>query len=140
MSIAGKFGIRAKEVPALLKLAREWEKKSVEDLGRRYEEMVPEYEIKENIMKSVICMFDSGYTLPQGREVINYYYPLQYGYDRLIEMAKEGKKRVAGKAEGDGPYRYGQALLLRSGNSHTGRYSKMVFKLWRGSKKTGFPD
>jgi 4-hydroxyphenylacetate decarboxylase large subunit len=27
-------------------------------------------------MRSVICMFDSGYTLPQGREVINYYYPL----------------------------------------------------------------
>ena len=41
-------------------------------------------------MRSLICMFDSGYTLPQGREVINYFYPLQYGYDGLIKMCEEG--------------------------------------------------
>lgn len=47
-------------------------------------------------------MFDSGYTLPQGREVINYYYPLQYGFDGLIEMARQKKAQVAGRADGDG--------------------------------------
>ncbi|SDF27905.1 4-hydroxyphenylacetate decarboxylase large subunit [Sporolituus thermophilus] len=102
VSIAGKFGIRAEEVPALLKLARTWAGKSVDDLGHKYEQMVPEYSVKEQVMRSVICMFDSGYTLPQGREVINYYYPLQYGYDGLIAMAKERKARVAGRADGDG--------------------------------------
>lgn len=102
VSIAGKFGIRQEEVPAMLQLAREWVGKSVDDLSNKYEKMVPDYELKENIMKSVICMFDSGFTLPQGREVINYYYPLQYGIGGLIEMAKEKKKEVAGKADGDG--------------------------------------
>lgn len=51
--------------------------------------MVPEYPIKEAVMRSLICMFDSGYTLPQGREVINYFYPLQYGYDGLIKRVKK---------------------------------------------------
>lgn len=101
-SIAGKFGMRAEEVPALVKLAREWVGKSVDDLGHKYEQMVPEYRMKEQIMRSVICMFDSGYTLPQGREVINYYYPLQYGFDSLIEMCNECKDTVAGRAHGDG--------------------------------------
>ncbi|MBE3140367.1 MAG: 4-hydroxyphenylacetate decarboxylase large subunit, partial [Thermoplasmata archaeon] len=50
----------------------------------------------------IICMFDSGYTLPQGREVINYYYPLEYGFDGIIKMAEELKAKVAGKADGDG--------------------------------------
>ncbi|WP_097027402.1 4-hydroxyphenylacetate decarboxylase large subunit [Clostridium peptidivorans] len=102
VSIAGKFGIRKEEVPALVTLAKEWVGKSVEDLGHKYEQIVPSYEIKENIMKSLICMFDSGFTLPQGREVINYYYPLQYGFDGLIKMAEECKKEVAGNADGDG--------------------------------------
>lgn len=36
------------------------------------------------------CMFDSGYTHLQGREVvINYFYPLQYGYDGLIKMCED---------------------------------------------------
>ena len=102
VSIAGKFGIRADEIPALLKLAKSWINKSVDDLGHKYEQMVPEYGIKEEVMRSVICMFDSGYTLPQGREVVNYYFPLQYGYDGLIEMAAKGKSKVAGRADGDG--------------------------------------
>ncbi|MBM7871150.1 4-hydroxyphenylacetate decarboxylase large subunit [Clostridium pascui] len=102
VSIAGKFGIRKEEVPALVTLAKSWVGKSVEDLGHKYEQMVPSYQIKENIMKSLICMFDSGFTLPQGREVINYYYPLQYGFDGLIKMAEECKREVAGNADGDG--------------------------------------
>jgi len=102
VSIAGKFGMRKEEIPPLVKLAKLWYNKSVDDLGNRYERMVPDYDIKENIMRSVVCMFDSGYTLPQGREVINYYYLLQYGFDGLIEMAIEKKNEVAGLAGGDG--------------------------------------
>ncbi|MFC2036662.1 4-hydroxyphenylacetate decarboxylase large subunit [Chloroflexota bacterium] len=102
VSIAGKFGIRQEEVPAMLQVARAWVGKSVDDLGHKYEQMVPGYEVKEAIMKAVVCMFDSGYTLPQGREVINYYYPLQYGFDELIDMACQAKGKVAGRADGDG--------------------------------------
>ncbi|MCT4606167.1 MAG: 4-hydroxyphenylacetate decarboxylase large subunit [Marinisporobacter sp.] len=102
VSIAGKFGMRKEEIPVLVKLAKEWVGKSVDDLGHKYEQMVPEYEMKENIMRTLICMFDSGFTLPQGREIINYYYPLQHGFDALIEMAKDCKNKVAGRADGDG--------------------------------------
>ncbi len=102
VSIAGKFGMRQEEVPALLHAARSWVGKSVDDLGHKYEQMVPEYATKEAIMRSVVCMFDSGYTLPQGREVINYYYPLQFGFDGLIRMAREKKTEVAGRPDGDG--------------------------------------
>jgi len=102
VSIAGKFGIRQEQVPALLRVARAWVGKSVDDLGHKYEQIVPGYEVKEAIMKSVVCMFDSGYTLPQGREVINYYYPLQYGFDGLIAMAQERRAQVAGRPDGDG--------------------------------------
>ncbi|MCX6113305.1 MAG: MFS transporter, partial [Proteobacteria bacterium] len=102
VSLAGKFGVRQEEVPAMLKIAHLWHGKSVDDLGHKYEQMVPDYEIKEKIMRNLICMFDSGYTLPQGREVINYYYPLQYGFDGLIKMAEEMKNKVAGRADGDG--------------------------------------
>ncbi|MCM0647516.1 4-hydroxyphenylacetate decarboxylase large subunit [Clostridium swellfunianum] len=102
VSIAGKFGMRQEEIPVLVKLAKEWVGRSVDDLGHKYEQMVPGYQVKENIMKSLICMFDSGFTLPQGREVINYYYPMQYGFDGLIDMAMECKAAVAGNADGDG--------------------------------------
>jgi len=102
ISIAGKFGMRQEEIPALLKLAKSWVGKSVDDLGHKYEQMVPGYEVKEALMRNLICMFDSGYTLPQGREIINYYYPLEYGIDGLIEMATELKSKVAGRADGDG--------------------------------------
>ncbi|MBI5440592.1 MAG: MFS transporter, partial [Deltaproteobacteria bacterium] len=81
VSVAGKFGVRQEEIPALLKIARSWVGKSVDDLGHKYEQMVPGYETKEAIMRNIVCMFDSGYTLPQGREVINYYYPLHLGFD-----------------------------------------------------------
>lgn len=121
VSIAGKFGMRQEEIPALLKLAKAWVGKSVDDLGHKYEQMVPEYEIKEAIMRNIVCMFDSGYTLPQGREVINYYYPLEYGIDGIIEIAKERKAKVAGRADGDGMvgtnrvYNYEAVILMMEG-------------------------
>ncbi|MBN1140047.1 MAG: 4-hydroxyphenylacetate decarboxylase large subunit [Anaerolineae bacterium] len=102
VSIAGKFGMRQEEVPAMLRTARAWVGQSVDDLGHKYEQMVPGYDVKEAIMKSVVCMFDSGYTLPQGREVVNYYYPLQYGLDGLVAMAEGKKAQVAGRPDGDG--------------------------------------
>jgi 4-hydroxyphenylacetate decarboxylase large subunit len=102
VSIAGKFGMRQEEIPALLKLAKMWYGKSVDDLGNKYEKMVPNYDTKEKIMRNIVCMFDSGFTLPQGREVINYYYPLEYGYEGLKDIAKELKDKVAGRADGDG--------------------------------------
>ncbi|MFA6584370.1 MAG: 4-hydroxyphenylacetate decarboxylase large subunit [Elusimicrobiaceae bacterium] len=102
VSIAGKFGMRQEEVPALLKLAKLWQGKSVQDVALRYEKLVPDYETKENIMRAIVCMFDSGYTLPQGREVINYYYPLQHGFDGIIKIAREMADKTAGRADGDG--------------------------------------
>lgn len=102
VSIAGKFGIRAEQTPALIALARAWEGRSVEALGHKYEMLIPDYQVKENIMKSVICMFDSGYTIPQGREVVNYYYPLQYGLDGIKNFALEQRDQAAGNADGDG--------------------------------------
>jgi 4-hydroxyphenylacetate decarboxylase large subunit len=121
VSIAGKFGMRREEIPALLHTAREWVGKSVDDVGHKYEQMVPEYPMKEAIMRAIVCMFDSGYTLPQGREVINYYYPLEYGFDGLIQMAKERKAEVAGRADGDGLvgmnrlYNYEAVILILEG-------------------------
>jgi 4-hydroxyphenylacetate decarboxylase large subunit len=102
VSLAGKFGIRQEEVPATLRIAREWYNKSVDDCCRKYEKMIPEYPIKEAIMRNVICQFDSGYTLPQGREVMNYFYPLQYGFDGVIALCEKRKAEVAGRADGDG--------------------------------------
>lgn len=121
VSIAGKFGIRSEEVPALCRIARQWYKKSVDDLGNRWERKVPSYKLKEKIMRTMICMFDSGYTLPQGREVMSYYYPLEYGFDKLLEMCKELRDEVAGNADGDGIagmdrlYFYESCIVLMEG-------------------------
>lgn len=102
ISVGGKYGIRLEKVPSLHRLAYAWAGKSVEDVSRTYEKMVPEYPIKEAIMKSVVCQFDSGYTIPQGREVMNYYFPLEYGFDGLIELCEDRAAEVAGEARGDG--------------------------------------
>ena len=121
VSIAGKFGMRCEEIPALLHIAKQWVGKSVDDLGHKYEQMVPDYATKEAIMRAIVCMFDSGYTLPQGREVVNYYYPLEYGFDALIQMARDKKAEVAGRADGDGLvgmnrlYNYEAVVLILEG-------------------------
>ena len=101
-SIAGKFACRQEEMGAYRKLAGMWAGKSVDDLRTKYESMVPDYKFKESLMRSIICIIDSGYTVPQGREVTDYYYPLQYGFDRLKEICEERKSEVAGNADGDG--------------------------------------
>ena len=115
MSIAGKFGLRKEEMPILMEVAKKWKDKSVDDVGHKYEQLVPEYNEKEAIMRSVICMFDSGYTIPQGREVINYYYPLQYGIDGIIEICRESIGKVAGSPDMDRLYFYKSVLAILEG-------------------------
>ncbi len=115
ISIAGKFGLRKEEMPILVKTAKRWFNKSVDDLGHKYEQLVPGYETKEEIMRAVICMFDSGYTLPQGREVINYYYPLQYGLAGLLNFCKEKQDEAAGSPEMDRLYFYKAVQIMLEG-------------------------
>lgn len=111
LSIAGKFGLRKEELPILLETARRWQNKSVEDVGHKYEQCVPEYKEKEAIMRAVVCMFDSGYTLPQGREVIDYYYPLQYGIDGVIDICRKKINEVAGCPDMDRLYFYKAVII-----------------------------
>jgi len=115
ISIAGKFGIRLEEMPILIEVAKRWKDKSVDDVGHKYEQLVPGYQEKEALMRSVICMFDSGYTLPQGREVINYYYPLQYGIDGITEICIKHISEVAGHPEMDRLYFYHAVIIMLQG-------------------------
>ena len=115
ISLAGKFGLRVEELPVLLEVAKKWYGKSVDDVGHRYEQLVPGYSEKEALMRSVICMFDSGYTLPQGREVINFYYPLQYGIDGIIRICEEGISDTAGYPDMDRIYFYTGVISMLKG-------------------------
>lgn len=115
LSVAGKFGLRKEELPILIKIAKMWKGKSVDDIGHKYEQLVPEYNEKEAIMRSVVCMFDSGYTLPQGREVINYYYPLQHGIDGMIDFCTSKINEVAGYPDMDRLYFYKAVIIALEG-------------------------
>jgi len=115
ISIAGKFGLRKEEMPVLIKTAKKWYNKSVEDVGHKYEQLVPGYSTKEEIMRAVICMFDSGYTLPQGREVINYYYPLQYGIEGIKNICKEKQDHSAGYPDMERLYFYKAVYTMLEG-------------------------
>lgn len=115
ISIAGKFGLRVEEMPVMLEIAKKWKDKSVDDIGHKYEQLVPGYKEKEAIMRSVICMFDSGYTLPQGREVMNYYYPLQFGIDGIIRQCEEAMNETAGHPEMDRLYFYNAVVITLKG-------------------------
>lgn len=115
LSIAGKFGIRKEEMPALLQCSRRWYGKSVDDVGHKYEQLVDGYAEKEEIMRAVICMFDSGYTLPQGREVMNYFYPLQFGIEGIKNICREAIPRVAGQPGMDRLYFYQAVVTMLEG-------------------------
>jgi len=115
ISIAGKFGLRKEELPILMEVAKKWKDKSVDDIGHKYEQLVPGYKEKEALMRSVICMFDSGYTLPQGREVINFYFPLQNGIDGIIRICEEGIAETAGKPDMDRIYFFQAVILMLQG-------------------------
>ncbi len=115
ISIAGKFGLRREEMPMLLDIAKKWYNRSVDDVGHKYEQMVPGYHEKEEVMRAVICMFDSGYTLPQGREVMNYYYPLQYGIQGIKDICEEKIKQTAGFPGMDRIYFYKAVYTILEG-------------------------
>ncbi|MCB7513623.1 4-hydroxyphenylacetate decarboxylase large subunit [bacterium 210917-SL.2.15] len=101
ISIAQKFGMRKEEIPVLVKVSKYWDNASVERVSDRYSKIVPEYDKWKGYRDSVLIMFDS-WAIPQGREVINYYMPLEYGFDRIIEMCDEKIAEVLGEAGDDG--------------------------------------
>jgi 4-hydroxyphenylacetate decarboxylase large subunit len=101
LSIAKKFGMRKEEIPVLVKTSKPWDGCSIEDVSANYSAFTPNYAQHKRIMDSVICMFDS-WAIPQGREVINYYLPLEYGFDRILELCDEKIAEVMGEAGEDG--------------------------------------
>lgn len=103
ISIAKKFGMRKEEIPVLVKTSKPWEGISIEELSDKYSKMTPGYEQEQRIMDSVVSMFDS-FAIPQGREVMNYYLPLQYGFDRIIELCDEKVAETMGEAGDDGEF------------------------------------
>lgn len=102
ISLAGKFGLRASEVPALNKITEYWSGKTIEEIGERHSKWVPEFETKNNLKRTLTSRADSAYTVPVGREVVSYYYPLQYGLDGMIQICETKAAEVAGNADGDG--------------------------------------
>ena len=101
ISLAKKFGMRKEEIPVLVKTSKPWDGISIEDLSDKYAKYTPGYDQEQRIMDSVISMFDS-WAIPQGREVINYYMPLEYGFDRIIELCDEKIAEFMGEAGDDG--------------------------------------
>ena len=101
ISLAKKFGIRKEEIPVLVEVSKSWNGNSVEELSNKYARYTPGYQLEQNIMESVLCMFDS-YCIPQGREVMNYYLPLQYGWDGIIALCDQRIEETMGESDGDG--------------------------------------
>ena len=100
-SIAKKFGMRKEEIPVLVKTSQPWAGISVEELSDKYSRMTPGYDQFKRIMDGVVCMFDS-YAITQGREVSNYFLPLQYGFDKIISLCDEKITEHMGDAGDDG--------------------------------------
>lgn len=102
VSIAQKFGLRKEEIPVLVKISKYWDNCSIEVVTQKYSEAIPDYYKYKAYRDTVLVMFDS-WAIPQGREIINYYMPLEYGFDRIIEMCDEKIAEILGLAEnGDG--------------------------------------
>ena len=102
VSIASKFGLRRELIPTLVKIGQYWDTCSVERVTQRLSEVDPKYSAWKGYRDSVLCMFDN-WAIPQGREVMNYYMPLEYGWDGLIEQCDEKIAKLWGRADnGDG--------------------------------------
>lgn len=101
ISLAKKFGMRKEDIPVLVKVSKDWDGISVEALSDKYAKLLPQYEQYKKAMESVVCMFDS-YAIPQGREQINYYLPLEYGFDGLMKECDKYIKQFLGEAGEDG--------------------------------------
>ncbi len=117
VSVSGKFGLRKEEKAALRRLAESWQGRSVEAVTKQVEQFVPGVELKNKLVGAKISFDDSGYTLVQGRETMNLYYPLQFGLQELLNMLAQRRDEVAGKADGDGVlgidrFYYYQAVIL----------------------------
>lgn len=121
ISLAGKFGLRIEEIPAMNKITSYWVGKTVEELGEKYSQRVPEFNIKNKLNETLTSRADSAYTVPVGREVVSYYNPLQHGLDGIIKICTDKAKIVAGNANGDGIsgmdrlYFYEAAIILTRG-------------------------
>lgn len=102
VSLAGKFGIRAEELPGLNKITDYWDGKTILDLGEKYSARIPEFAVKNELGRTLTSRPDSAYTIPIGREVASYYYPLQMGLDGMIDYCERRAAEVAGYADGDG--------------------------------------
>lgn len=102
ISLAGKFGMRAEEVPALNKITDYWAGKTLEEVGERISSTVPGFDVKNNLLRTATSRADSAYTIPVGRQVVSYYYPLAYGLDGMIELCDQKYLEVAGDPGGDG--------------------------------------
>ena len=102
ISLAGKFGVRVEEVAGLNRITDYWEGKTVFDLGEKYSARVPEFKTKNDIGRTLTARPDSAYTIPVGREVVNYYYPLAWGWDKIVDYCEQRADEVAGHAGGDG--------------------------------------
>ncbi|HJA08201.1 MAG TPA: 4-hydroxyphenylacetate decarboxylase large subunit [Candidatus Mailhella merdigallinarum] len=102
VSLAGKFGVRTEELPGLNRITDYWDGKTILDLGEKYSARVPEFHTKNELGRTLTARPDSAYTIPVGREVVSYYYPLQMGLDGMIEFCRRRAAEVAGYADGDG--------------------------------------
>lgn len=101
ISIAKKFGMRKEDIPVLVKVSKYWDGLSVEDVSYNYGKMHPDYDQYQREMDAVVIMFDS-WAIPQGREIMNYYVPLQYGFDGIIKICDEKIEELLGEAGDDG--------------------------------------
>ena len=121
ISLAGKFGVRVEEVAGLNRITDYWEGKTVFDLGEKYSARVPEFKTKNDIGRTLTARPDSAYTIPVGREVVNYYYPLAWGWDKIVDYCEQRADEVAGHAGGDGLrgmdrlYYYESVIILVKG-------------------------
>lgn len=100
--LGGKFGLRAEEVPGLNRITSYWSGKTIEELGEEYSRWIPEFNTKNNLLRTLTSRADSAYTVPVGRTVLNFYYPLAYGLDGMIELCEKRAVEVAGDAGCDG--------------------------------------
>lgn len=101
ISIGKKFGARRELIAPLVKVAKDWDGVSVEDLANKYTDMTPDAKRFHDLMDSSICLFDS-FAIPQGREVMNYWIGLQYGFDGIIQLCDEKIRETMGEAGGNG--------------------------------------
>lgn len=101
ISIAKKFGMRKEDIPVLIKCSKPWDGTSVEEMSIKYGKLTSGWDQEQAIMDAVVCMFDS-FCIPQGREVMHYYMPLEYGWDGIIELCDKKIAETMGEAGDDG--------------------------------------